>query len=194
VCRAGYKLEAALDAFGVEVAGCVALDAGLSTGGFTDCLLQRGARHVYGVDVGYGQVMTWQRERHAPRHMRALTRCAAPQVHERIRTDARVTVMERVNLRHLAADALPEPVDVATLDVSFISLLKARPRIGCPSRVPPADVAPAPPGGARRARGAAPGGPPGRPGQAAVRGGARRRRRRRRGPRPCSAPRRASAR
>jgi predicted rRNA methylase YqxC with S4 and FtsJ domains len=64
VCRAGYKLEAALDAFGVDVAGCVALDAGLSTGGFTDCLLQRGARHVYGVDVGYGQVnmLTWQRE------------------------------------------------------------------------------------------------------------------------------------
>ncbi len=55
VCRAGYKLEAALEAFGVDVSGCVALDAGLSTGGFTDCLLQRGAARVYGVDVGYGQ-------------------------------------------------------------------------------------------------------------------------------------------
>jgi predicted rRNA methylase YqxC with S4 and FtsJ domains len=55
VCRAGYKLEAALDTFGVDVTGCVALDAGLSTGGFTDCLLQRGAARVYGIDVGYGQ-------------------------------------------------------------------------------------------------------------------------------------------
>ena len=55
VCRAGYKLEAALDKFGVDVAGAVALDAGLSTGGFTDCLLQRGAARVYGIDVGYGQ-------------------------------------------------------------------------------------------------------------------------------------------
>jgi len=55
VCRAGYKLEAALDKFGVDVTGAVALDAGLSTGGFTDCLLQRGAARVYGIDVGYGQ-------------------------------------------------------------------------------------------------------------------------------------------
>ena len=55
MCRAGYKLEAALDKFGVDVAGLVALDAGLSTGGFTDCLLQRGAVKVYGIDVGYGQ-------------------------------------------------------------------------------------------------------------------------------------------
>ena len=100
VCRAGYKLEAALDLFNVCVKGAVALDAGLSTGGFTDCLLQRGAARVYGVDVGYGQVA------------------------ERIRTDARVVVMERVNLRHL--EGLPEPVDVATLDLSFISVLKAR--------------------------------------------------------------------
>ncbi len=55
MCRAGYKLEAALDTFGVDVTGAVALDAGLSTGGFTDCLLQRGATRVYGIDVGYGQ-------------------------------------------------------------------------------------------------------------------------------------------
>ena len=64
MCRAGYKLEAALDRFGVDVAGLVALDAGLSTGGFTDCLLQRGAARVYGVDVGYGQARA--RRRNAP--------------------------------------------------------------------------------------------------------------------------------
>jgi 23S rRNA (cytidine1920-2'-O)/16S rRNA (cytidine1409-2'-O)-methyltransferase len=63
VCRAGYKLEAALDRFGVDVTGLVALDAGLSTGGFTDCLLQRGAARVYGIDVGYGQAR-------APRRLR----------------------------------------------------------------------------------------------------------------------------
>lgn len=98
VCRAGYKLEHALDTFGVSPEGLVVLDAGLSTGGFTDCLLQRGARSVYGVDVGYGQV------------------------HERIRMDNRVCVMERTNLRHLTQ--LPELVDLVTLDLSFISLLK----------------------------------------------------------------------
>ena len=103
VCRAGYKLEAALDAFGVDVAGLVALDSGLSTGGFTDCLLQRGAAHVYGVDVGYGQVA------------------------DRIRNDPRVTVMERCNLRHLTQ--LPELVDLATLDLSFISVLKVLPAV-----------------------------------------------------------------
>ena len=103
VCRAGYKLEAALEGFGLSVAGLTALDSGLSSGGFTDCLLQRGAARVYGVDVGYGQV------------------------HERIRTDARVVVMERTNLRHLRA--LPEPVDVATLDLSFISALKCLPAV-----------------------------------------------------------------
>ena len=103
VCRAGYKLEAALVAFGVDVTGLVALDSGLSTGGFTDCLLQRGAARVYGVDVGYGQVA------------------------DRIRTDPRVTVMERCNLRHLAS--LPELVDLATLDLSFISVLKVLPAV-----------------------------------------------------------------
>lgn len=98
VSRAGYKLEKALDHFNIDVHGLVVLDAGLSTGGFTDCLLQRGAAKVYGVDVGYGQV------------------------HEKIRKDPRVVVIERTNLRHL--EQLPELVDLVTLDLSFISLLK----------------------------------------------------------------------
>src|SRR5690606_12757721 len=94
VSRAGDKLDAALDAFGVQVRGKRALDAGLSTGGFTDCLLQRGAAHVIGVDVGYGQVA------------------------EKVRTDARVTVMERTNLRHLEAGQLQYRPELVTLDVS----------------------------------------------------------------------------
>lgn len=98
VSRAGFKLEKALDAFGINPTGLVVLDAGLSTGGFTDCLLQRGAARVYGIDVGYGQL------------------------HEKIRSDARVVVMERTNLRHLSS--LPELVDLVTLDLSFISVLK----------------------------------------------------------------------
>lgn len=96
VSRGGYKLAHALDVFRIEVREWVCLDAGASTGGFTDCLLQRGARRVYAVDVGYGQ-LDW-----------------------RLRQDPRVVVMERVNLRTLTA--LPEPVDLATLDLSFISL------------------------------------------------------------------------
>ena len=72
VCRAGYKLEAALDTFGVDVTGCVALDAGLSTGGFTDCLLQRGATRVYGIDVGYGQARAAQQRSGV---LRALLTC-----------------------------------------------------------------------------------------------------------------------
>ncbi|HWP28777.1 MAG TPA: TlyA family RNA methyltransferase [Chloroflexota bacterium] len=96
VSRGGIKLAHALDRFGIDVAGRVALDAGASTGGFTDCLLRRGARRVYAVDVGYGQ-LDW-----------------------RLRQDPRVVVMERVNLRELTA--LPEPIDLATLDLSFISL------------------------------------------------------------------------
>jgi 23S rRNA (cytidine1920-2'-O)/16S rRNA (cytidine1409-2'-O)-methyltransferase len=98
VSRAGFKLEKALDHFGIDVKNLIALDAGLSTGGFTDCLLQRGVRKVFGVDVGYGQV------------------------HEKIRNDSRVVVMERTNLRHLGE--LPEKVDLVTLDLSFISVLK----------------------------------------------------------------------
>lgn len=98
VGRAGFKLEKALDYFGIEVEGLIALDAGLSTGGFTDCLLQRGINKVYGVDVGYGQV------------------------HEKIRSNDRVVVMERTNLREL--HDLGEQVDLVTLDLSFISVLK----------------------------------------------------------------------
>lgn len=103
VCRAGYKLEAALDHFSIDPAGLVILDAGLSTGGFSDCMLQRGAKRIYGVDVGYGQA------------------------HEKIRADKRVIVMEQTNLRTL--ERLPEQVQLVTLDVSFISLLKVMPAV-----------------------------------------------------------------
>jgi len=96
VSRGGLKLEAALDSFAVQVAGAVAADVGASTGGFTDCLLQRGASKVYAIDVGYGQ-LAW-----------------------RLRQHPRVVVMERVNVRYL--ESLPESIDLATIDVSFISL------------------------------------------------------------------------
>jgi 23S rRNA (cytidine1920-2'-O)/16S rRNA (cytidine1409-2'-O)-methyltransferase len=108
VSRAGRKLAAALDeleGLGVDPAGRVCLDVGASTGGFTDCLLQRGAARVYAVDVGYGQL------------------------DQRLRQDPRVVVMERVNARHLSSDALPEPCDLATVDVSFISLAKVVPAL-----------------------------------------------------------------
>jgi 23S rRNA (cytidine1920-2'-O)/16S rRNA (cytidine1409-2'-O)-methyltransferase len=94
--RGAEKLEAGLQAFGVTVAGRACLDAGASTGGFTDVLLRRGARHVYAVDVGHGQLLP------------------------RLAADERVTVMDRTNLRTLVA--LPELIDLATLDLSFISL------------------------------------------------------------------------
>jgi len=96
VSRGGEKLEAALVRFGLEVAGGIAADVGASTGGFADCLLQHGARRVYVIDVGYGQ-LDW-----------------------RLRNDARVVVLERTNVRYL--ESLPEPVDLVTVDVSFISL------------------------------------------------------------------------
>lgn len=97
VSRAGFKLEKALDHFGIDPKGLTVLDAGLSTGGFTDCLLQRGAEKIYGIDVGYGQV------------------------HEKIRNNPRVDVRERINLRHFDD---PITVDMVTLDLSFISVLK----------------------------------------------------------------------
>ena len=105
VCRGGDKLHACIETMGLGklVAGRVAMDAGVSTGGFTDCLLQHGAAKVYGIDVGYGQVA------------------------EKVRTDARVTLLERTNLRHL--DALPEEVSLVTLDLSFISILKVMPAV-----------------------------------------------------------------
>jgi 23S rRNA (cytidine1920-2'-O)/16S rRNA (cytidine1409-2'-O)-methyltransferase len=105
VSRAGRKLAHALDHFGIDPAGRVCLDVGASTGGFTDCLLQRGAARVYAVDVGYGQLDL------------------------RLRNDPRVVVMERINARNLAPDALPEPCDLITIDVSFISLLKVVPAL-----------------------------------------------------------------
>ena len=105
VCRAGLKMEAALEKFCIDVSGRVVLDAGLSTGGFTDCLLQYGAAHVFGVDVGYGQVA------------------------EKIRVHPQVTVMERTNLRHLRSldfVGFKMPITFVSLDVSFISTLKMR--------------------------------------------------------------------
>ena len=98
VSRGGHKLAAALDTFGIDPAGLVCLDAGASTGGFTDVLLQRGAARVYAVDVGRGQLA------------------------ESLRRDPRVVSMERCNARSLGPGALPEPVFAAVIDVSFISL------------------------------------------------------------------------
>lgn len=98
VSRGAYKLLTALEHFCLDVTGFVVLDAGASTGGFTDCLLQRGAARVYAVDVGKGQL------------------------HEKLRADARVISLEGVNLRHAEASLVPEPVDMITADVSFISL------------------------------------------------------------------------
>jgi len=103
VSRGGLKLAAALDAFAIDVSGFVTADVGASTGGFTDCLLQRGAAKVYAIDVGYGQ-LAWS-----------------------LRQDERVVVMERTNVRYL--DDLPAPVDLATIDVSFISLRLVLPRV-----------------------------------------------------------------
>ena len=103
VSRGGVKLAHALDVFRVDVADAVAVDVGASTGGFTDCLLQRGARKVYALDVGRGQI------------------------DYRLRTDQRVVVIEGVNARYPLA--LPEQVDVATVDVSFISLTLVLPNV-----------------------------------------------------------------
>jgi 23S rRNA (cytidine1920-2'-O)/16S rRNA (cytidine1409-2'-O)-methyltransferase len=98
VSRGGHKLAAGLDAFAIDPRGRVCLDVGASTGGFTDVLLQRGADRVHAVDVGRGQLA------------------------ERIRADPRVVVHDRTNARHLTADSLGEPIDLAVVDVSFISL------------------------------------------------------------------------
>ena len=103
VSRGGLKLEHALKAFGLKVEGLVCADLGASTGGFTDCLLKHGAQKVYAVDVGRGQL------------------------HFRLREDPRVVVMEGINARYLKAEDLPEPVDLITIDVSFISLTKILP-------------------------------------------------------------------
>jgi 23S rRNA (cytidine1920-2'-O)/16S rRNA (cytidine1409-2'-O)-methyltransferase len=105
VSRGGIKLANALSAFGLPVGGRRALDVGASTGGFTDCLLQAGARHVVAVDVGYGE-LDWK-----------------------LRSDPRVTVIERRNARSLRADELPYAPDLIVIDVSFISLAKVLPAV-----------------------------------------------------------------
>jgi 23S rRNA (cytidine1920-2'-O)/16S rRNA (cytidine1409-2'-O)-methyltransferase len=101
VSRGGPKLAAALEAFAVDPSGRDCLDAGASTGGFTDCLLQRGARHIVAVDVGYGQ-LAWE-----------------------LRTDPRVTVLDRTNIRELDPTTLPYRPSLVTADLSFISLRSA---------------------------------------------------------------------
>lgn len=98
VSRGGDKLDHALHVFGIDVSGLRVLDAGASTGGFTDCVLQRGARQVVALDVGHGQL------------------------HPRLREDERVLVMEGYNVRHLRVDEIGGPVDVVVADLSFISL------------------------------------------------------------------------
>jgi 23S rRNA (cytidine1920-2'-O)/16S rRNA (cytidine1409-2'-O)-methyltransferase len=98
VSRGGLKLEAALKEMALSVKDLICMDVGASTGGFTDCLLQHGAARVYAVDVGYGQ-LAWK-----------------------LRQDRRVVVIERTNIRFMDASAVPEPVDMATIDASFISL------------------------------------------------------------------------
>jgi 23S rRNA (cytidine1920-2'-O)/16S rRNA (cytidine1409-2'-O)-methyltransferase len=113
VSRGGEKLDHALAHFGIDVTGLVAMDVGASTGGFTDCLLQRGAARVYAIDVGYGQLDL------------------------RLRNDARVVVMERTNARDL--ESLPEQPAIATVDASFISLTKVLPAVARILR-PGADV------------------------------------------------------
>jgi 23S rRNA (cytidine1920-2'-O)/16S rRNA (cytidine1409-2'-O)-methyltransferase len=105
VSRGGVKLRNALDAFGVDVSGRHALDVGASTGGFTDCLLQAGVAHVAAVDVAYGE-LSWQ-----------------------LRSDPRVSVIERRNARELRPDELPYAPEVIVIDVSFISLAKVLPAV-----------------------------------------------------------------
>ena len=105
VSRGGEKLEGALASLGVRCEGRLCLDVGASTGGFTDCLLQSGARHVTAVDVGYGQLA------------------------DRLRRDSRVTVLERTNARYLESAQLEHPIDLVTVDASFISATLLLPRI-----------------------------------------------------------------
>ncbi len=105
VSRGGFKLEGAIKDFNLDVMDQTCLDVGASTGGFTDCLLQNGAKKVFAVDVGYGQ-LAWK-----------------------LRTDPRVVTIERTNIRYMKPDALPESVDLVTIDVSFISLKKTVPQV-----------------------------------------------------------------
>ena len=98
VSRGGYKLEKAVDSFSIDLTGCVCMDVGASTGGFTDCMLQNGAVKVYSVDVGYGQ-LAWK-----------------------LRCDERVVNLERTNARYLTHENVPDEIDFTSVDVSFISL------------------------------------------------------------------------
>ncbi len=98
VGRGGLKLEKAMEVFPIDLNGCIAADIGASTGGFTDCMLQNGAKKVYSVDVGYGE-LAWK-----------------------LRSDERVVVLERTNARYLSREQVPDPLDFASIDVSFISL------------------------------------------------------------------------
>jgi 23S rRNA (cytidine1920-2'-O)/16S rRNA (cytidine1409-2'-O)-methyltransferase len=106
VGRGGLKLEAALAYFAIDPGGMVAMDVGCSTGGFTDCLLKNNAKRVYAIDVGYGQ-LDWS-----------------------LRNDPRVVLLEKTNIRYLEREAIPEAVDLAVIDVSFISLVKVLPKVG----------------------------------------------------------------
>jgi 23S rRNA (cytidine1920-2'-O)/16S rRNA (cytidine1409-2'-O)-methyltransferase len=112
VSRGGVKLAHGLDAFAIDPSGAIALDVGASTGGFTDVLLQRGAAKVYAIDVGYGQ-LAWP-----------------------LRQDPRVVVLERENVRSIDLAKVPEPCDLAVIDVSFISLTLVLPRVGELLRAP----------------------------------------------------------
>lgn len=105
VSRGGLKLEKALAAFGVDPSGCVCVDSGASTGGFTDCLLQKGASKVFAIDVGSGQLV------------------------QSLRADPRVVSMERTNIRYVTPDDLGQPIDLAVLDLSFISLKVVLPAV-----------------------------------------------------------------
>jgi 23S rRNA (cytidine1920-2'-O)/16S rRNA (cytidine1409-2'-O)-methyltransferase len=105
VSRGGLKLEAAIKEFGIEVTGKVAMDVGASTGGFTDCLLRFGAKKVYAIDVGYGQ-LAWS-----------------------LRHDNRVIPIERVNIRYMERSAIKDEIGIATVDTSFISLDKVLPAV-----------------------------------------------------------------
>lgn len=105
VSRGGYKLEKAMNVFGVELEGKICLDIGASTGGFTDCMLQNGASKVYAIDVGYGQ-FAWK-----------------------LRNDERVVCLEKTNVRYVTHEQVPDEGDFASIDVSFISLTKVLPAV-----------------------------------------------------------------
>ncbi|MBI5098660.1 MAG: TlyA family RNA methyltransferase [Nitrospirae bacterium] len=105
VSRGGLKLEHAIKTFNIDVKDKIAMDVGASTGGFTDCLLQHGAKKIYAIDVGYGQ-FSWI-----------------------LRNDEKVVLFEKTNIRYLDEDLVPDKTDIATIDVSFISLLKVIPKV-----------------------------------------------------------------